>query len=118
GQLVEGGPKRGDRAARQHKARVLPRLRRSATPHEPAARARVVPPRPRSGGREAPQAGREGRSGPGPPREPRVAGARLARGCRAARDIAETHFDARRVLETALNAALSTQPAALQRAGA
>src|SRR5213593_4611886 len=41
-----------------------------------------------------------------------------ARHCRAARDIAETHFDARRVLETALNAALSTQPAALQRAGA
>src|SRR5437667_11968456 len=41
-----------------------------------------------------------------------------ARHCRAARDIAETHFDARRVLDTALNAALSTQPAALQRAGA
>jgi hypothetical protein len=41
-----------------------------------------------------------------------------ARHCRAARDIAETYFDARRVLETALNAALSTQPAALQRAGA
>jgi hypothetical protein len=41
-----------------------------------------------------------------------------ARHCRAARDIAETHFDARRVLETALNAALSTRPAALQRAGA
>src|SRR5438093_682060 len=39
------------------------------------------------------------------------------RHCRAARDIAETHFDAQRVLETALNAALSTQPAALQRAG-
>src|SRR6059036_2039853 len=32
------------------------------------------------------------------------------RQCRAARDIAETHFDARRVLETALNTALSTQP--------
>ena len=41
-----------------------------------------------------------------------------ARHCRAARDIAETQFDAWRVLETALNAALSTQPAALQRAGA
>src|SRR5205823_10317351 len=41
-----------------------------------------------------------------------------ARHCRAARDIAETHFDARRVLETALNAALSPHPAALQRAGA
>jgi len=34
-----------------------------------------------------------------------------ARHCRAARDIAETHFDARRVLETALNAALGV-PAA------
>jgi len=33
------------------------------------------------------------------------------RQCRAARDIAETHFDARRVLETVLNAALSTEPA-------
>jgi hypothetical protein len=33
------------------------------------------------------------------------------RQCRAARDLAETHFDARRVLETVLNAALSTQPA-------
>src|SRR5439155_12079564 len=32
------------------------------------------------------------------------------RQCRAARDLAETHFDARRVLETALNTALSTQP--------
>ncbi len=41
-----------------------------------------------------------------------------ARHCRAAREIAETHFDARRVLETALNAALSTQPAAVQRVGA
>jgi hypothetical protein len=31
------------------------------------------------------------------------------RQCRAARDLAETHFDSRRVLETVLNAALSTQ---------
>jgi hypothetical protein len=29
--------------------------------------------------------------------------------CRAARDLAEAHFDSRRVLETVLNAALSTQ---------
>jgi hypothetical protein len=35
-----------------------------------------------------------------------------ARHCRAARDIAETSFDSRRVLETALNAALAPRPAA------
>lgn len=40
------------------------------------------------------------------------------RHCRAARDIAETHFDSRRVLETALNAALGPQQAASSRAGA
>ena len=36
------------------------------------------------------------------------------RHCRAAREIAETHFDARRVLETALNGALGPQPALVQ----
>jgi hypothetical protein len=40
-----------------------------------------------------------------------------ARHCRAARDIAETHFDARRVLETALNAALDPHGTPLARAG-
>jgi hypothetical protein len=39
------------------------------------------------------------------------------RHCRAARDIAETHFDARRVLETALNAALDPHGTPLARAG-
>ena len=39
------------------------------------------------------------------------------RHCRAARDIAETHFDARRVLETALNAALDADAAPLQQTG-
>ena len=39
------------------------------------------------------------------------------RHCRAARDIAETHFDARRVLETALNAALDVHGTPLVQAG-